>query len=89
MDDVEEPNDMVTNMKNEKNKFIEKHSISAHHMKQIESGDIGGKLLDRVRLPRKREAESDVEDLEETVIGKDKKDKKGKSDKGNKRKRTK
>jgi len=33
MDDEAEDVEMVVNLKNEKNKFIEKHSISAHHMK--------------------------------------------------------
>jgi len=45
-------------MKNEKDKFIQKYSISEHHSKII---DQGVKIGNIVSLPRKREAEDELD----------------------------
>ena len=53
-----------------KEKFMKKHAISSYSSKLI---DKGVKIQDRVTLPRKRSAESD---LEEEAVGLKKQDKK-------------
>lgn len=50
---------MTVQLKNEKDKFIQKHAISAHHAKIIDQG--GVKISNVVSLPRKRSADEELD----------------------------
>lgn len=49
---------MTAKMQHEKDRFIQKHAISAHHSKLIEQGV---KISSVVSLPRKRDAEEELD----------------------------
>jgi hypothetical protein len=68
-DKVAKEDDITLKMKNEKDRFIQKHAISTHHSKLIEQGVKVGNVLS---LPRKRSAEEDL-DTEVAELKPDKK----------------
>ena len=59
MDESAGNDKLMAKMEDQKSKFVAKHAISQHHQKQIEAGV---KIQDRVTLPRKRSASSDLEE---------------------------
>lgn len=75
IDETQKPDQLTERLQQEKDRFIQKHSISQHHSKQMEGVKLSQHGL--VSLPRKREAESDLDD-EEQAKGITKPDKKRK-----------
>jgi len=57
-DKVSKEDDITIKLKNEKDRFIQKHTISSHHSKIIEQGI---KVANVLSLPRKRSAEDDLD----------------------------
>ena len=57
-DKVSKEDDITIKLKNEKDRFIQKHTISSHHSKIIEQGV---KVANVLSLPRKRSAEDDLD----------------------------
>ncbi len=57
-DKVSKEDDITIKLKNEKDRFIQKHTISTHHSKIIEQGV---KVANVLSLPRKRSAEEDLD----------------------------
>lgn len=57
-DKVSKEDDITIKLKNEKDRFIQKHTISSHHSKIIEQGV---KVANVLSLPRKRSAEEDLD----------------------------
>lgn len=57
-DKVSKEDDITIKLKNEKDRFIQKHTISSHHTKIIEQGV---KVANVLSLPRKRSAEEDLD----------------------------
>ena len=57
-DRVSKEDDITIKLKNEKDRFIQKHTISSHHSKIIEQGV---KVANVLSLPRKRSAEDDLD----------------------------
>ena len=55
---VSKEDDITIKLKNEKDRFIQKHTISSHHSKIIEQGV---KVANVLSLPRKRSAEDDLD----------------------------
>ena len=55
---IAKDDDITIKLKNEKDRFIQKHTISTHHSKLIEQGV---KVANVVSLPRKRSAEEDLD----------------------------
>jgi hypothetical protein len=55
---IAKDDDITIKLKNEKDKFIQKHTISTHHSKLIEQSV---KVANVVSLPRKRSAEEDLD----------------------------
>ena len=55
---VSKEDDITIKLKNEKDRFIQKHTISSHHSKTIEQGV---KVANVLSLPRKRSAEDDLD----------------------------
>ena len=57
-DKFSKEDDITIKLKNEKDRFIQKHTISSHHSKIIEQGV---KVANVLSLPRKRSAEDDLD----------------------------
>lgn len=66
---IAKEDDITLKLKNEKDRFIQKHTISTHHSKLIEQGV---KVANVLSLPRKRSAEEDL-DTEVAELKPDKK----------------